>query len=349
MQISFLISSLKNVGPILVVKDIVHHLVQKYPNDKIHVFYLDQIDNPIDIDCSTFWLKDMGSESLLLGSDIIHSHGIRPDYYVFKNRKKIKGKCLSTIHSLLYYEYELKYNRLIAFFIELLWSTLVRRHNKIVVLTEIMKQHYSKRIPKAKMAVINNGRDVDNKNIDPSDREIFNNLKKKYKILGVACILTKRKGLHQVIEVLPHLPDFAFVIIGNGPERGILEDQVARLGLGERCLFLGTRSEGYRYNQYFDFYAFPSYMEGLPLSLLEAAAMRKSIVCSGIDIHREIFTEEEVSFFQLDDTDSVIQAIKNADLQHHEFQANVYQKYNERYTAQIMANSYYTLYSSLTQ
>lgn len=349
MKISFLISSLKNVGPILVVKDIVHHLLQQYPHDKISVFYLDQVKDPIAVDCSAFWLKAAGSESLLLESDIIHSHGIRPDYYVFKNRKKIKGKCLSTIHSLLYYEYELKYNRLIAFFIEFLWSTIVRRHNRIVVLTEIMKQHYSKSLPISKMTVINNGRDVDNKDIDSSDREIFDHLKKKYKILGVACLLTKRKGLHQVIKALPHLPDFAFVIIGDGPERSILEDQAARLGLGDRCFFLGTRSEGYRYNRYFDYYVFPSYMEGLPLSLLEAAAMRKSIICSGIDIHREIFSDEEVSFFQLDDTDSLIQSIKNADFRHQEFQAHVYKKYNERYTAQIMAQSYYTLYSSLAR
>lgn len=349
MILSFIIPALKNTGPILVVRDIIGHLVQQYPDDQITVFYLDQVEDPIAVDCSAFWLKAAGSESLLLESDIIHSHGIRPDYYVFKNRKKIKGKCVSTIHSLLFNEYRFKYNRLVAYLIQFIWSRLVSRHDKIVALTAIMKQHYTHLVPEAKLIVINNGRNVTTQDIDPNDRGIFAELKEKYRIIGIACVLNKGKGLHQVVEILPQLPDFAFVIIGDGPERSILEDQAARLGLGDRCLFLGTRSEGYRYNRYFDYYVFPSYTEGLPLSLLEAAALSKVVICSSIPVHHEIFTDQEVSFFRLDDHESLIQAIHDAQLKGRDFQANIFKKYNERYTAQIMAQSYYTLYSSLAR
>ena len=349
MKISFIIPALKNTGPILVVRDIVRYLTKQYPNDNFSIFYFDQVEAPIDMACPVYWIQDQDNLAILFSSDIIHSHGIRPDYYVFKNRKKISGKCICTIHSLLSSEYRIQYNSIIGFLIEFVWSKIVKRHDAIVVLTEVMKEHYRKVIPLNKMTVINNGRNVSSKGIDQNDIEILNQFKGKYKILGIACVLTRRKGVQQVIEALPKLSDFAFVIIGDGPEKENLESLADLLGVRDRCLFLGKRSEGNRYNHYFDFYVFPSYMEGLPLSLLEGAAMGKAIICSGIDIHREIFTIDEVSFFQLDDIDSLIQAIKNADLRQLEFQTNVYKKYNERYTAQIMANSYYSLYSSLTR
>ncbi|MCY4780798.1 glycosyltransferase family 4 protein [Sphingobacterium sp. UT-1RO-CII-1] len=335
------------MGPILVVRDLVSYLTKYCPESEVYIYYLDEIKNPIPVSCKTFWIKDPKSLNVLFESDIIHSHGIRPDFYVFRNRKKFRGKCFSTIHSSFFEEYKVLYNSLVGYLVELLWTKLLQRHDSVIVLTEVMKQHYVGKIDVNKLVVINNGRNIQYKEIEERDQLVFDKLRNKYKILGVACVLTKRKGIHQVVNILPFIADFAFVIIGDGPEMENLKSLSINLGVQDRCIFLGSRLEANRYNVLFDFYIFPSYMEGLPLSLLEAAAMSKTIICSAIPVHKEIFTEDEVSFFQLDDSDSLLRAIKIANVRCKELKANVFSKYRTHYTAQIMGRSYYELYSKL--
>lgn len=347
MRISILVPALKNAGPILVARDIISNLVNMYPNDEVFLFYFDQLDEPLNVACPTYWIKDKSKLTHLFTSDIVHSHGIRPDYFIYKNRSKIKGKCLSTLHGIYYEEYKLQYGPIAGKLIEAFWTYILRKHNSIVVLTNIMKQHYTKSIPVSKMTVIKNGRDLSHHDIDPDDKIVFKKLKENYKVLGVACVMTKRKGLRQVVEVLPFMPHFALVAIGEGPEKVSLEARAKELGVADRCHFLGSRLEASRYNRYFDFYIFPSYMEGLPLALLEAAGASKAIIVSDINIHREIFSEEEVSYFDLDAPEALIEAIKNADLKRASLEKNAKSIYLQKFTSCIMAQSYYEHYNTL--
>ncbi|HLL78504.1 MAG TPA: glycosyltransferase [Ktedonobacteraceae bacterium] len=56
--------------------------------------------------------------------------------------------------------------------------------------------------------------------------------------LGFVGRLVESKGLPTLIEALPLLPDYCRVtFIGNGPMRGALEEQAARLGVSERVAF----------------------------------------------------------------------------------------------------------------
>ncbi|MCO6420025.1 glycosyltransferase [Siccirubricoccus sp. KC 17139] len=54
-------------------------------------------------------------------------------------------------------------------------------------------------------------------------------------------LLIPRKGHHLTIEAMRELPDHTLLIAGEGPERGALEAQIARLGLGGRVRLLGAR------------------------------------------------------------------------------------------------------------
>ncbi len=53
------------------------------------------------------------------------------------------------------------------------------------------------------------------------DDEIIRSIlekKKEYKILGTYAFVTSRKGLDQIIKVLPYLQEYVFIIIGEGPD-----------------------------------------------------------------------------------------------------------------------------------
>jgi glycosyltransferase involved in cell wall biosynthesis len=75
-------------------------------------------------------------------------------------------------------------------------------------------------------------------------------------------------------------PRARLVLIGDGPLRGPIEADAARLGVRERVVFAGIRADVPRVLRSFDVLLFPSIREGLPLVGLEAQAAGLPIVLS---------------------------------------------------------------------
>lgn len=74
-------------------------------------------------------------------------------------------------------------------------------------------------------------------------------------------------------EVVKDLPQALFVLIGDGPLRPQIEQQVTAAGLDEHFRFLGFRTDVPRLMPLGDMMLFPSLYEGLGVSLLEAQAV----------------------------------------------------------------------------
>lgn len=106
------------------------------------------------------------------------------------------------------------------------------------------------------------------------------------------------------------------VIVGDGPLKSFLEDEVRTLSLNHRVQLLGYREDIPSLLKAADVFAFPSLWEGLPIALLEALACDIRVVASNIPIHRKILgggnfgwltsisSPEEIS-------DSILNALKN--------------------------------------
>jgi glycosyltransferase involved in cell wall biosynthesis len=90
--------------------------------------------------------------------------------------------------------------------------------------------------------------------------------------------LVRAKGLFEVIEALAQLQragrEFTLSIAGGGQDQAELTAAAQRAGLGDRVRFIGSvfGTDKYRLWLDSDVFVFPSYMEGLPYSLLEAMA-----------------------------------------------------------------------------
>lgn len=92
--------------------------------------------------------------------------------------------------------------------------------------------------------------------------------------------LVEKKGTRLLLDALASVPDAKLVIIGDGSLRQPLEQQAARLGLGERVTFLGEQppAEVARWMTRGALLAAPSLAaadgdsEGLPTVVIEAAA-----------------------------------------------------------------------------
>ena len=80
MKIAFIVPSLTNKGPIIVVDTLVRNLINQV--EKVDLFYFDE-KYGIDFCCQTY-LIDFDTPISFDNYDIIHSHGFRPDKYVAK-------------------------------------------------------------------------------------------------------------------------------------------------------------------------------------------------------------------------------------------------------------------------
>lgn len=91
-------------------------------------------------------------------------------------------------------------------------------------------------------------------------------------------------------EVAKREPKMRLLLVGDGPLRPGIEQKVAQLGLTDRLIFAGIRSDTPRLMLgAMDLFLFPSLHEGLPLVLLEAqAAMLPCIFSNAITEEVEI-------------------------------------------------------------
>jgi glycosyltransferase involved in cell wall biosynthesis len=268
MKIAFILPSLSNKGPIIVAKDIIDNISKEH---EIDVYYFDDI-NEISLDCNLFRISIFDKIDFDK-YDVVHTHMLRPDFYVWFHKKKHKNTLfISTLHQNIYDNLKGNYNFFIAFIFEKIWLYFLTKQDIVVTLTNVMKNFYLKK-SNLNMKTIYNGRNINfsltNQNLQ-SDNVFFEQIKKNYKIIGTHCLLTKRKGVHQIIKSLKDLEDFALVIIGDGKEMIELKKLTEDLKIADRCFFLGYRYDAISLIKLFDVYVMSSYSEGFPLGLLEA-------------------------------------------------------------------------------
>ena len=95
--------------------------------------------------------------------------------------------------------------------------------------------------------------------------------------------LVQHKGHADLLDALAILPGpVRLEIAGDGPERGPLEAQAHRLGLGERLRFLGDVAEGRDAFARADLFVQPSRSEGLGTAVLDAFAAGLPVVASRV-------------------------------------------------------------------
>lgn len=344
MNIAFILPSLAQKGPILVAFDLVRNLLKNSQIKKIDVYYFDDIKD-VNFPCETFKLNL--SDSFDFDKyDIIHSHMLRPDLYIFKNkilRKIKKAKTISTIHQ---YNYEnLKYDfnsKLKAYIISKLWEILWIDKDYLVTLSKDMTSYYKKSLTlkNKKISHIYNGRDFHTQN-KKLNRKITINL-------GSTCLLTKRKGLEQVINALPLLPNTNYHIAGNGPELQNLRELSIKNNVEDRVYFHGFIKNINEFLTEIDVFLIPSRSEGFPLSLIEAASWGIPTVASNINVFKEAFSEKEIKFFELDNLTSLVDSI-NFSINNFEYLSeNIKYKYERCFTAEKMTENYFNLYKSLS-
>ena len=344
MRVAIIIPRLEQLGPVKVIQALVN-ILSNAEQLKITVFYLDKTVDPQikmmvpveRLDLSRFCFNDY---------DIIHTNGIRPDLFAFINRKKIRYH-ISTIHNFVFVDLSFTYNRIISWLFGYVWLILWKRADKLICVSNGMKEYYSKWFSESKLEVIYNGiAETDNSQIP--DIDIINAIKdyhsRGFNVTGCAAVLTKRKGIDMLLGIVREVSDIALVIIGNGKELNNLKLLAEKFNISDRCLFCGFRSNAVNYLGYYDLFIMPSRSEGFGLTLVEAVQQKVPVICSDLKVFKELFNDNEVTYFELENLTSLSEAIKVAIRTGGEKTNLAYSKFLHYYTARKMAEHYFKLY-----
>lgn len=137
--------------------------------------------------------------------------------------------------------------------------------------------------------------------------------------LGRLASEERYKGFDQVLECLPRLareiPDIAYLVCGDGPDRPRLQAKAAALGIAHLVRFSGFVAERDKADYYrlADAFVMPSRGEGFGIVFLEAIACGTPVVGSTIDGSREALLEGALGVLvDPDDLDDIFRGICTA-------------------------------------
>lgn len=338
MKVAILIPSLKKTAPNVIAYRL--SICLRALGMSTTLFYLDKpkVNEETLSDDSAIHLSAV---TLLRAFDIVHSHGLRPDIinYFFS-----RGKKVTTLHSVIRDDLAYKYG-VKGILVSNIWRFVLNRFDLCFVTSNTIKDKYNKE--GLDCVCVYNGVDqikhCDNE-IPFSFIELVKKIKRQNKIVvGTVSHLEKIKGLEQLLYLSSENKSIHVIIAGEGSYRGHLEDLVSRLNVKQQVTFLGNVKNGALYSRYFDVYVQPSYSEGFGVSVIESLINGTRTICSDIQVFKELFSNDEVVFYELNNIGSLNASI-NSSLQS-ELNEKTSLAISERFSMMKMATEYMSWYS----
>jgi glycosyltransferase involved in cell wall biosynthesis len=119
-------------------------------------------------------------------------------------------------------------------------------------------------------------------------------------VVGIVAALRPEKNHELFLEmarrIVQQVPDSRFLIIGDGPCRGAIEQRAEELGVAGRTLFLGSRPDVPRLLAAMDVFALTSHIEANPVSILEAMSVGRPVVATNVGSIHEAIAEGETGY-----------------------------------------------------
>lgn len=141
-------------------------------------------------------------------------------------------------------------------------------------------------------------------------------------IIGIVATLRSWKGHRFLIEALQHLQrtNIFLVVVGDGPQRDALEQQVRQFNGQAQVVFAGAQNNVLPWLQALNIFALPSYAnEGVPQALLQAMAVGVPCITTDAGAINEIARDQETALIvPLQDAKAIARGIERllADTEH---------------------------------
>ncbi|WP_318344727.1 glycosyltransferase [Flagellimonas baculiformis] len=176
-----------------------------------------------------------------------------------------------------------------------------------------IKIHLGAKNDSEKFVLIPNGVNIEaiNSAIPIPKSKISPILADRSKVILQVSSFTPQKDQKTVIKALQLLPENYFCcFVGDGPTRDECRNLVNELGLNDRVIFLGIRTDVYQLLKSVDFIVLSSHFEGLSLACIEGMASGKPFIASNVPGLGNIVMDAGLLFPE-GDSQLLAEAIKN--------------------------------------
>jgi len=246
------------------------------------------------IECHSLDISKMSIRQLLIlrklikSKDIklIHAHDVRASIAAKISACYLKVIVISHIHV----EYQWLKRRSILKLIDKLFRN---RYKLSLACSNKVKEFYCKHndtYNKDKVFALPNSFDFHEFNklqlVSKWNLKEANNLEKLQYVFGYLGRLIDVKGVDLIIESFSlfhkKYSSSILVIVGEGEEKEKLRQLAGKYNLSDKVYFMGYRKDIYNWINIFDAFILPSKREGLPMTILEAMAMKKIVIATAI-------------------------------------------------------------------
>ena len=285
---------------------------------------------------------------------ILHSHGYKSSIIGFIPARLTRVPLVITCHlwfpgndfKLQAYHY--------------LESLVMQRASAVIGVSELIgTELLAKRVPRTRVHVIHNG-------INPKHYRVYSKASVRETLLRIGIRpndfvigsigrLHHQKDFPTLFRALAKVRskgiDVKGLIIGEGPDRKVLEALAAKLSLDDSVVLPGYRKDAFSLMERMDVFVLPSIMEGLPMVLLEAISNRRPVITTPVGAVPSVVRDaEEALFFPVgNDTalaECILRLANDAGLRVR-LGAAANRRFERSFSSYIMANRYTEIYSNL--
>lgn len=267
----------------------------KYKKVKIYRFPAFELIPNFPVPC--FWKKDYWQQYKKISED-------KYDWVISRTRffltsvlagiwvRKRKIKWLHIEHGSDFVKLNSKWKSWLAkMFDYTLGKWILKQADKVVANSKASADFCKKLYSKRNYQVIYRGVEIDKIVDNKLIREKYGNKL----IILFAGRLIDGKGVTDLIEAMKLLnsKEWILIIVGDGPRKKNLEEQTRQLGLEKQIVFWGQleRQKLMGIVNVVDIIVNPSYTEGIPTNVIEAAKCGKAIIATDVGGTREIIDD----------------------------------------------------------
>lgn len=277
--------------------------------------------------------------------DLLHTHGYKADIYGYLAAWRSGKPIVATCHNWVGGTAALGiYNHL---------DRMALKHFDAVaaVSDAVAEQLLAYGVPAEKIRTIANGIDVSAFEQSSPHSAISWNANK---VIGMVARLDMQKGFEYLLQAVRNLREtneFTVVIVGDGPDRKVIEDLVKQYGLESSVILAGQQSDMPSIYAAIDIFVLPSLNEGLPMTILEAMAASKPVIATRVGaIPNVIHDGENGLLVNPQDSkglqDALARLLRDPNLCRHLGEKG-HQWVSQNYTSEAMALKYRQLYEDV--
>lgn len=314
MKILHVINSLHTGGAERLLSDIVFGLVALGHEVEVVIFnsecsnlLSDLKTNQIPVHVLNLFLNEYNPFQVIRLSrimkrfDVVHAHLFPSQYWVSIAARFLKHPPLlvTTEHSSDNFRAQYKIT-------DWLDRKFYTNYDGIFCISKATEEFMQKRIPDlSKIFLVTNGITISRFSAIKVDRkQLFPELPENAILLMQVARFREQKNQACVIRALKHLPENYYVaFVGDGANEVPCKHLAEKLGLRQRALFLGNRSDVPELLSVADMVVMSSHWEGFGLSAAEAMAAGKIVLASDISGLAQVVADPDLRFKEDDENE----------------------------------------------